>query len=125
MALDPVQLQIERVRRIALALPDTTEKLSHGEPTFFVGKRVFVMFANDHHHDGHIAIWIPVPPGAQLAMIADAPEVYFKPPYVGTKGWIGVELARCDEAALMHLIIGAFRLTGRKAINSLARSLSK
>jgi hypothetical protein len=49
---------LERVRRICLALPGTSERLSHGEPTFFVQKKVFVMFANNHHNDGHIAVWL-------------------------------------------------------------------
>src|ERR1700735_284878 len=99
------EVQIERVRKLALAHPGASEKLSHGEPTFFVAKRVFVMVANNHHSDGHTAIWIPAPSGAQAAMIADAPAIYFKPPYVGVKGWIGVELTQIaddDLTALIH-----------------------
>ncbi len=108
--------QIDRVRRLALALPRTTEKLSHGEPTFFVHKRVFVMFANNHHSDGHTAIWIPAPPGAQAVMIAEAPELYFKPPYVGVKGWIGVELTQASDAILADLILRAWQLATPKAL---------
>jgi hypothetical protein len=107
---------IARVRSLALALPGATEKLSHGEPTFFVAKRVFVMVANNHHSDGHTAIWIPAPPGAQSAMIAEAPETYFKPPYVGVKGWIGVELPQVDDAILKELIHQAWQLTAPKAL---------
>lgn len=55
--------QVQRVRRICLALPGATEKLSHGEPTFFVKKRVFAMLSNNHHDDGHVAVWIPAEPG--------------------------------------------------------------
>ena len=106
----PGEAHIQRVRRLALALPDTAEKLSHGEPTFFVRNKSFVMFANNHHNDGHTAIWIPVPPGAQAAMIADAPEVYFKPPYVGVKGWVGVELSRIADEDLAQLIRGAWQI---------------
>ncbi len=63
-----------------MALPETLEKISHGEPTFFAGgKRVFVMFCNNHHHDGHIAVWIPAAPGLQEALIHDAPETYYPP----------------------------------------------
>ena len=54
---------LRRVRRICSAMPECTEKLSHGEPTFFVRKKVFAMLANNHHDDGHIAVWIPAPPG--------------------------------------------------------------
>ena len=106
----PGEAHIQRVRRLALALPDTSEKLSHGEPTFFVRNKSFVMFANNHHNDGHTAIWIPVPPGAQAAMIADAPEVYFKPPYVGVKGWVGVELSRIADEDLAQLIRAAWQI---------------
>jgi hypothetical protein len=61
--------QLKRVRRICLALPGASENISHGEPTFFVKKRVFAMFSNNHHNDGHIAVWIPAPPGEQEALI--------------------------------------------------------
>jgi hypothetical protein len=113
---DQAQLQIDRVRRLALALPGASEKLSHGEPTFFVAKRVFIMFANNHHSDGHTAIWIPAPPGMQAAMIAEAPEIYFKPPYVGVKGWIGVELPRVSDEILADLIRRAWQLTAPRAM---------
>ncbi len=107
---------IDRVRRLALALANTSEKLSHGEPTFFTAKRVFVMVANNHHSDGHTAIWIPVPVGAQAQMIAEAPEVYFKPPYVGVKGWVGVELPKVSDSVLAELIQQAWKLTAPKAL---------
>ncbi len=97
-------------------MPASTEKLSHGEPTFFVAKRVFVMFANNHHSDGHTAIWIPAPPGAQADMIAEAPGMYFKPPYVGVKGWVGVELTRTPDNILTELITTAWQLTAPKAL---------
>ncbi len=57
--LDKGEQHLRRVRRVCEALPETWEKLSHGEPTFFVGKKVFAMFSNNHHHDGHIAVVIP------------------------------------------------------------------
>ena len=72
---------IDRVRRFCLALPETTERLSHGAPTFFARKKVFVMFANNHHNDGHVAVWLPVPPGTQASLIEAVPDRFFKPPY--------------------------------------------
>jgi hypothetical protein len=108
--------QIDRVRKSALALPGASEKLSHGEPTFFVAKRVFVMVANNHHSDGHTAIWIPVPAGAQVEMIEEDPATYFKPPYVGVKGWVGVELPRVSDEVLSELIRQAWQLTTPKAL---------
>jgi len=85
---------IERLRRIALALPDTTEKLSHGEPAFFVRGKLFVMVDNNHHGSGHVAAWCNAPPGAQESLVAADPKHFFRPPYVGPKGWLGVRLDR-------------------------------
>jgi hypothetical protein len=82
----------ERVRAHCLALPETSERPSHGEPTWFVRKKVFVMSANNHHRDGRVAIWCPAPEGAQAGLVAAAPEHYFVPPYVGHRGWVGVRL---------------------------------
>lgn len=101
---------LTRVRRLCLALPATSERLSHGEPTFFVHKKVFVMFADNHHNDGRVAVWLPVPPGAQEDLLVAAPERFFKPPYVGVRGWIGIELDRIDDAELEMYINSAWEL---------------
>lgn len=86
---------LEQVRQVALALPDTSERLSHGSPTFFIGgKRTFVMYLDDHHGDGRLALWCAAPAGLQHALVAGDPERYFVPPYVGHRGWIGVRLDR-------------------------------
>jgi hypothetical protein len=83
---------LSRVRRMCLAMPEATEKLSHGEPTFFARKGVFAMFSNNHHKDGHIAVMIPAPPGRQETLISTSPATYYRPPYVGVKGWVGIDL---------------------------------
>ena len=93
--------QVERVRRICLSLAGTSERLSHGEPTFFAGDRVFVMFANNHHNDGRVAVWLPVPPGSREMLLEQSPEVYFIPPYVGTRGWAGIVLPVVTVAATL------------------------
>ena len=108
--------QLERVRRICAALPETTEKLSHGEPTFFVKNKVFVMFANNHHNDGHIAVWLPVPSGFQSTLIETAPETFFKPPYVGVRGWVGIELERITDKDLTYHIQVAWELIAPKPL---------
>ena len=101
---DQGEKQVERVRRICLALPETFEKLSHGEPTFFVKKKVFAMCSINHHHDGHIAVVLPAPIGVQEALIRESPRKYYRPPYVGGAGWVGVELPRVSDRTLkMHL----------------------
>ncbi len=102
--------QVERVRRICAALPETTERLSHGEPTFFVHKKVFVMFANNHHNDGRIAVWLPAPPGFQEELLETAPQIFFKPPYVGTRGWLGIDLDHVSDADLNMYIHIAWEL---------------
>lgn len=107
---------LERVRRICLALPETSEKLSHGEPTFFVHKKVFVMFANNHHNDGHVAIWLPVLDGFQKSLIESSPKIYFKPPYVGVRGWVGIELAHVSEQDLKFHIQTAWELMAPKRL---------
>jgi hypothetical protein len=106
--------QLERLRRLCLSIPGTMEKISHGEPTFFTPKRVFAMFANNHHNDGHIAVWLPTAPGVQAALIEEAPEIYFRPPYVGPAGWVGVELSEIDDDWLGSLIREAFSLMAAK-----------
>jgi len=103
---------LRRVRRICTSFPGTTEKLSHGEPTFFVHKRVYAMFANNHHNDGHIAVWIPVPPGAQAVLLKTEPDKFYLPPYVGVKGWVGIELDRISDEELAVHLREAWRLTG-------------
>ncbi|EHN10186.1 hypothetical protein PAI11_29450 [Patulibacter medicamentivorans] len=86
---------LERVRRACLDLPEVTERLSHGSPTFFVrDKRTFVMFLDDHHGDGRLALWCAAAEGMQEALIDSDPEHYFRPPYVGHRGWVGVRLDR-------------------------------
>lgn len=95
-------------------MPGAIEKISHGEPTFFTPKRVFAMFANNHHDDGHIAAWLPAGPGVQEALIAEAPRTYFRPPYVGGAGWVGVELSKVGDDQLGALIREAFQLTAAK-----------
>ncbi len=83
---------IERLRALCLALPETTERLSHGEPTWFVqDKKVFVMFA-DRHHDDRLGFWCAAPPGEQEAQVSARPSSFFRPPYVGHRGWLGVWL---------------------------------
>jgi hypothetical protein len=107
---------LQRVRRICATLPETTEKLSHGEPTFFVAKKVFVMFSNNHHNDGHIAVCLPAPPGMQAVLIEGDPRKFYRPPYVGVRGWVGVELDRVSDDELAFHIQEAWRLIAPKKL---------
>ena len=83
---------IERLRAVALDLPGTSEKLSHGEPAFFVSGRMFATIDNNHHGSGHVATWLNAPPGAQDSLVSADPRHFFRPPYLGVKGWLGVRL---------------------------------
>jgi hypothetical protein len=86
---------LEPLREICLALPETSERLSHGAPTFFVReKRAFLMVLTDHHGDGRFAIWCASPAGLQATLVDLDPEKFFVPPYVGHRGWLGVRLDR-------------------------------
>ena len=86
---------LSRVRRACLALPESSERLSHGAPTFFVRERTaFAMFMDDHHGDGRLALWCAAPEGAQAALVESNPDAYFVPPYVGGRGWLGIRLDR-------------------------------
>jgi hypothetical protein len=93
-----VERVLARVRKICLALPESSERLSHGEATFFVGAKngkggkVFVMFSNNHHGDGMVAFTCPAEPGAQATLIEADPRRFYRPAYVGPSGWIGVRL---------------------------------
>jgi hypothetical protein len=84
----------DRLRAACMALPEVTERPSHGAPTWFVrDKKSFVTLWADGHHDHHFAhLWCAGLPGAQTALIAADPERFFRPPYVGGRGWIGVRL---------------------------------
>jgi hypothetical protein len=86
---------LERVRELCLSLPETSERLSHGQPAFFIrGKRSFVMYLDNHYDDGRLALWCAATEGMQDALVESTPEHYFRPPYVGHRGWIGVRLDR-------------------------------
>jgi hypothetical protein len=94
---------LERVRCVCLALPEVSERLSHGSPTFFIrGKRAFLMVLDNHHGDGRFAIWCAAPDGMQRMLVEADPERFFVPPYVGHRGWLGFRLDRAfawDELA--------------------------
>ncbi|RKP57957.1 MmcQ/YjbR family DNA-binding protein [Cohnella endophytica] len=85
----------EKIRTLCLSLPGTSERISHGAPSFFInGKLSFVQYRVNHHGDGRIALWCSAPSGIQSLLIESTPEIYFRPPYVGHLGWIGLRLDR-------------------------------
>jgi hypothetical protein len=101
---------LTRIRKICLGLPETSERLSHGAPTFFVrGKRAFTMVLSNHHGDGRFAIWCAAPDGMQTLLVEADPERFFVPPYVGHRGWLGVRLDRgLDWGELAGIVEDAY-----------------
>ena len=118
---DQGEQQLERVRRICLLLPETWEKISHGEPTFFVRKKVFAMCSNNHHNDGHIAVTIPAAIGIQAMLIERSPEKFYRPPYVGVRGWVGIELGKVSDEELEFHIREAWRLIAPEKLHTLLK----
>jgi hypothetical protein len=111
--------RIARLRRICLALPGAAEKPSHGEPTWFAGKgRVFATLDDHHHRSEHLSVWLPLPFGAQETLLEREPGRFFRPPYVGGRGWVGVVLdGRPDWAEVTSLVREAYvQVAGRRLV---------
>jgi predicted DNA-binding protein (MmcQ/YjbR family) len=109
---------LARLRAICLALPEAQEKISHGEPTWFAGKgKVFAMFDNHHHGGEHISVWLPAPLGMQEALIENDPKRYWRPPYLGHRGWIAVVLdTKPDWGVVAGLIEQGFRMMAKQKL---------
>lgn len=119
---------LERLRALCLALPEATERLSHGKPTWFVrGKKVFVTYA-DHHHDDRLAFWCAAPPGVQEQLVAAEPGRFFRPPYVGGRGWLGVWLDVAadpddlDWAEIAEIVTDAYLVVAPRRLADEVRS---
>ncbi|MEA2506854.1 MAG: hypothetical protein QOH48_1472 [Actinomycetota bacterium] len=113
MAGDP----LDDLRTICLALPETTERQSHGEPAWFLrDKKLFVSYANNHHDD-RLAFWCAAPEGAQQALIASDPGRFFRPPYIGSRGWLGVFLdVEVDWSEIEEIVADAYREVASKSL---------
>ena len=102
---------MDTLRAACMALPEVTERISHGEPTWFVrGKRSFAM-SSDHHHDDRVGFWCAAPAGVQHELIETDPERFFRPPYVGGRGWVGVylDVPDIDWGEIAAIVTDAYR----------------
>jgi hypothetical protein len=108
---------IGKLREICLAMPEATEKEAWGECTFRVGGKMFAMTDNDHHESNHVAVWVKAPPMVQEILVGSDPKRFFKPPYVGHKGWVGVRLdveVKWDELAA--ILEDGYRMSAPKRL---------
>ena len=109
-------LPTRRIRSLCLAIEGVTERESHGEAAWFVGgKQAFATMA-DHHHDERVAVWCAAPAGVQEALVGTAPERFFRPPYYGVRGWLGVwlDLATIDWDEVARLLAEAHATVSRR-----------
>jgi predicted DNA-binding protein (MmcQ/YjbR family) len=109
----PVATELERLRKICLAIPGAVEKLSHGEPTWFTSAKgkVFAMFDDHHHGNPHISVYVAATLDLQEALVAEDPKRYWVPPYVGSKGWIAIVLdTKPDWSAVTRLVQESFAM---------------
>ena len=109
---------VERLRAICLSFPETSERPSHGESSWFVrDKRQFVTLSDHHHDDAHLSFWCAAAPGVQDSLVADSAERFFVPPYVGHRGWLGVYLdVPQDWDEIAELVTEAYRLVAPKRL---------
>lgn len=108
----------ERVYRMALGFPGAEHKLSHGAPSFHVRGKMFLNFVDSHHGDGRVGVWCKATPGDQRRLVAQDPQRFYVPPYVGVKGWVGVRLdqANADWIELAILVEEAWASVAPKSI---------
>ncbi|MCW2528375.1 MAG: hypothetical protein JWM76_3235 [Pseudonocardiales bacterium] len=107
---------VTRLRAICLALPEVTERVSHGEVSFFAGKQ-FVSIDDHHHGADRLAFWCAAPPGVQEQLIDQDPTQFFRPPYVGHRGWVGVRIdADPDWEEIAQIVRGAYRQIAPKRL---------
>lgn len=118
---------IKRLREICLALPETTEKEAWGECTFRVGGKMFAMTDNDHHDSGHVAVWVKAPPMVQETLAGSDPVRFFRPPYVGHKGWLGVRLdVKVDWDELAAILTDGYLMSApKRLVNPRGRSIAE
>lgn len=110
--------ECERLRAICLALPGATEKVAWSEPTWRVKDRIFAQL-EDHHHDSErIGVWLKAPDGAQEILVENAPDRFYRPPYVGHKGWVGVylDVPNIDWDELAALVEQSYRMVAPKRL---------
>ena len=108
------QTSTDRLRAICLALPETAEKQTWGDPTFRVRGRIFAM---EKRGDGRVSVWCKAPVGSQMVLVGADPQRFFVPPYVGHKGWVGMRLdGDPNWSEVAALVRRSYQLTAPKRL---------
>lgn len=107
-----------------MALPEVTEKLSHSAPSWFVRKQFVMLWADGHHQDEFPHMWCAAPTGAQEEMVRSEPDRFFRPPYVGHRGWLGYRFDRgtIDWDEVAAICRDAYRTVAPKKLAALLES---
>jgi hypothetical protein len=99
-------------RKIIAAWPETDERISHGSPTFWGGKKTFASFHDNHHGDGRVALWVKSDKDTQEGLTSANPKLFFIPPYVGPSGWLGV----CVDGSIDWDVVAGLLEDGYRAV---------
>jgi predicted DNA-binding protein (MmcQ/YjbR family) len=113
--MDAAEHQLQRVRGLLAELEDVLEKTAWGAPTFRTAGRMFASFAEDHHNDGRLALWLLCDMDHRDALLESMGPAAFVPPYVGKSGWIGILLPSVDDTELRELLCDAHTLCRERA----------
>ncbi|HZE39304.1 MAG TPA: MmcQ/YjbR family DNA-binding protein [Stackebrandtia sp.] len=103
--------RIALLRERCMGMPEATERVSHGEPAWFVRDKKMFAMTSQHHHDDRVGFWCAAPPGETAALVAESPERFFVPPYVGHRGWLGVylDIETVDWKEISEIVADAYR----------------
>jgi hypothetical protein len=107
---------LERLRAVCLAFPEAVESGGAGDPSFKVRDKIFAM---QHRMDGRPSLWVKAPDGVQEMLVGAVPERFFRPPYVGHRGWVGLRLdGELDWDELADLVEESYRMTAPKRLSA-------
>lgn len=114
---------VEQLRSLCLTFPEVSERQSHGEPAWFIREKKLFVIGADHHHDDRIAFWCAAPLGAQETLVDASPDRFFRPPYVGHRGWLGVYLDMpLDWDEIAAIVEDAYRTVAPRKLAALLDS---
>jgi hypothetical protein len=122
-AQNPEDATLARVTAICLALPEATRTDGGQHARFLVRDKTFAYYLVDHHGDGIVGLTCKAPPGAAEAMIAADPVRFYRPDYLGSRGWVGLRLDfdPIDWTEAAELLTDSYRLIAPKRLAALVQ----